>query len=364
MARLLLALLVLFPLGCSSWETFAEAEGLVWDRRVTADSVAIRVTNTNPGPVLASLQGTVGDTRLAFSERVFLEPGSAEPLVAIATRQGWDAAWDFTAEPAPALPVSLQGAWIDSGLAGHFDGPLYAEAGEHRLTIGGRAATGIVSLQSRSEADGEVWGLMLTDGRHYLLRRVPQKHCANWFKVTRLTEEDRVKTIAYVTIRDPAGANAVFTPPLPRLPYGWWESLQAGDEAVFDVVEHSRTWGRTETTRRTLVEGRDGYELALYNDPYDPALPGRVNARAHFFHAPDASFERLHTETVRAADRSFPCTVYEVRLPGPDGVVEGRMWISDALPRCFNGGAVKSELRREGSDALTTVVLRSLTPRD
>lgn len=345
MKQALWVLVILSAAGCRGWERFDDKDGLVWYREVSGDGVRVKVRNTRDGPVLASIQGIVGSQRAVFQRSSFLEAGEERVLATLETDSGWDTDWDYLGKPVPELPPELRGIWYDSGLAGYFDGPQVADAGAYRIAIEGKPATGIIDVQRRVEGEAEVWGFVLDDERHYLLLRSPQEHCENYYELARLDSARGTRVpLAFVTIADTAGENPRYTPPIPRPPYGWWETVEKGDNAVFEQTTYSTTWGKRVDRVQAIVEGRNHWLLELYHDPWSERNPGHMNARAHLFFPIGTVAEARGRQRVEAAGRVWDCVIYNVLIPTPDGPADGRVWICPDLPHCFNNGAVKSEL--------------------
>ncbi len=345
MRHTLWVLALLCVVGCRGWERFDDKDGLLWYREVRDDGVRVKVRNIRAEPMLASLQGILGTEQAVFRKSSFLEPGEERILASLATSAGWEADWDYLGQPVPELPASLQGVWYDSGLAGYFDGPELAQASAFRLAIEGQPATGIIDLQQRAEDGNEIWGVVLDDERHYLLVRTPQEHCDNYFELARLDSARGVRVpLAFVTIADSAAANARYLPPIPRPPYGWWETVDPGDNAVFEQITYSTVWGKRVERVQAIVEERNQWMLELYHEPWSERNPGHMNARSHLFFPEGTIAEARGRQRVEAAGRVWDCVIYSVWIPGPDGAADGRVWVCPDLPHCFNNGAVKSEL--------------------
>lgn len=147
----------------------------------------------------------------------------------------------------------------------------------------------------------------------------------------------------------------------PAPPDGWWRSLDAGEQATYELRQGGLTGRRVMTVER--IEGSRvtvSFEQAIGGAP-----PVRQMATIDLADPTDqgdlalpegTKIVRVRAEEVAVGERTLPCDVYEVAIEGPKGPIRMTTWHSSKLPPVFMGGVVKLESSVGGAEASVALV--------
>ncbi len=147
----------------------------------------------------------------------------------------------------------------------------------------------------------------------------------------------------------------------PAPPDGWWRSLDAGEQATYELSQGGLTGRRVmiveriEGSRVTVsfeqsIGGAPAVRQLATVDLADPTDQGDLALPE------GAKLTRVRAEEVAVGDRRLACDVYEVVIDGPQGAIMMTTWHAPKLPPVFMGGVVKLTSSAGGAKASITLV--------
>lgn len=147
----------------------------------------------------------------------------------------------------------------------------------------------------------------------------------------------------------------------PTPPDGWWRSLDAGEQATYELQQ-----GGLSGRRVMIVERIEGSRVTVSFEQSVGAAPAvRQLATVDLADPTDqgdlalpegARLTRVRAEEVAVGDRRLSCDVYDVVIDGPQGAITMTTWHAPKLPPVFMGGVVKLTSKAAGLEASITLV--------
>lgn len=147
----------------------------------------------------------------------------------------------------------------------------------------------------------------------------------------------------------------------PTPPDGWWDVLEAGEQATYVLSQ-----GGQEGRRVMTVERLEGSRVTVsFEQSVGGGAPIRQLATVDLADPTDqgdlalpegATLTRRGAEELKVGDRLLRCDVYDVVVEGPAGRVALTTWHAAKLPPVFMGGVVKLTSTSGGGEASITLV--------
>lgn len=155
---------------------------------------------------------------------------------------------------------------------------------------------------------------------------------------------------------------------LPTPPDGWWEKVQGGESAVYEMTQMGM-----QMKLKFNIDSREGSMITFSTSVEVPGMPQGMPPETHTVDANDpeqikknkmpegSTVKKVGEETLTAAGRDWACTVYEVEGQQGGQQMKMKMWHSAELLPLFNGGAVKMEVEVPGPNGQPMQVRLQLT---
>ncbi len=147
----------------------------------------------------------------------------------------------------------------------------------------------------------------------------------------------------------------------PTPPDGWWRSLDAGEQATYELTQ-----GGLSGRRVMIVERIEGSRVTVsFEQSVGDAPAVRQLATIDLADPTDqgdlalpegARLTRVRAEEVAVGERKLACDVYDVVIDGPQGPITMTTWHAPKLPPVFMGGVVKLTSKAAGAQATVTLV--------
>lgn len=147
----------------------------------------------------------------------------------------------------------------------------------------------------------------------------------------------------------------------PKPKEGWWETLKAGDKAVYEWRQGPQTMRLVITIDK--VEGSQvqySTQTFLGEQPtprQTQTIDARTDADANGALPREAQVKKASEEKLEVGGRTFACTLFEVKLPE----AELKLWHCPDLPPIFSGSNVKIEAKDHGEESALTLVELTLS---
>ena len=158
---------------------------------------------------------------------------------------------------------------------------------------------------------------------------------------------------------------------LPTPPEGWWEQVKGGEFATYEMTQMGAQF-----TMKLLVDSREGSTITFTTtmqmadapqgggfpprtQKIDFADPAQVNAKMKM--PKDATVKKIGEESIAAAGREWPCTVYEIEGTERGQKMKMKLWHSTELLPVFSNGAVKMHVEMMGPNGQPMKVEMNLT---
>jgi hypothetical protein len=144
---------------------------------------------------------------------------------------------------------------------------------------------------------------------------------------------------------------------LPAPPDGWWEQVQAGDYATYEMsqmgmqftmklqVDAREGSSITFTTTMEMVGGPQG-GMPPQTQTIDFGDPAQLTANTKL--PKGSTVKKVGEETITAAGREWSCAVYEVEGMERGQKVKMKLWHNPELLPVFSNGSVKMEVEIMG----------------
>lgn len=173
-----------------------------------------------------------------------------------------------------------------------------------------------------------------------------------------------------VTVAAAQDAPTQEQPKLPQPPDGWWEQVKGGESATYDMTQMGMQMKMKMTVDK--VEGSKITFTAAVEMPGAP--PGSIPPQKETIDfgdkaqveqkqkmPKDATVKQVGEETVNAAGRDWPCTVWEVEGSERGQKMKMKIWHSAELLPVFSNGTVKMEVEMMGPNGQPMKVEMVLT---
>lgn len=151
---------------------------------------------------------------------------------------------------------------------------------------------------------------------------------------------------------------------LPRPPEGWWEEVDGGEFAVYDMAQMGM-----QLKLKLAVVSRQDSQITVTTTAEVPGMPqggmppqtDTIDAAKHdqLAKMPEgATVKKLGEETITAAGREWACGVYEIEGKDDGRPIKMKLWHSPELLPIFSGGAVKMEVEATGPAGPMTITMQ------
>ena len=134
----------------------------------------------------------------------------------------------------------------------------------------------------------------------------------------------------------------------PQPAAGWWERLQAGDRAVYEVRQGPQSMKLVITVDKVEDAKVTFSAQTFLGDQPTPRQTQTIDARTdqdmNGGLPPEAKVRKLEEAKLEVGGRSFSCTVFEIVLP--DATIKA--WHCPELPPIFSASNVQVEAESQG----------------